>query len=137
MAVRGLPHILPKGQQLLADLTHLPTTPEAQTRYIQAARILDDFYTRLSRFYHDIFFPVVEGRQKLSSSAADALFGAELAEVAAEKPDVVGFSILTEHNLLYALVFLYLTASIFIYGAELNTVIGKLREEKAQVQPAE
>ncbi len=92
------------GQQLLADLTQLPTTPEAQARYMQAARILDDFYTRLSRFYHDILFPVAEGRQKLNDSAADAIFGAELAEVAAEKPDVVGFSILTEHNLLYALV---------------------------------
>lgn len=91
------------GQQLLADLTQLPTTLEAQARYMQAARILDDFYTRLSRFYHDILFPIVEGRQKLSESAADALFGAELAEVAAEEPDVVGFSILTEHNLLYAL----------------------------------
>ncbi len=91
------------GQQLLADLTQLPKTPEAQARYMQAARILDDFYTRLSRFYHDILFPVVEGRQKLSRQAADALFGAELTEVVAEKPDVIGFSILTEHNLLYAL----------------------------------
>ena len=91
------------GEQLLADLTHLPATPEAQTRTMQAARILDDLYTRLFRFYHDILFPVVEGRQKLSGPAADALFGAELAEVAATKPDVVGFSILTEHNLLYAL----------------------------------
>jgi membrane protein len=40
-------------------------------------------------------------------------------------------------SVMMALVFLYLTASIFIYGAELNTVVGKLREEKAQVQPAE
>ena len=39
-------------------------------------------------------------------------------------------------SVMMALVFLYLTASIFIYGAELNTVIEKLREEKAQVQPA-
>jgi membrane protein len=29
-----------------------------------------------------------------------------------------------------ALVFLYLTASIFIYGGELNAVIVKLRERK-------
>jgi hypothetical protein len=91
------------GEQLLADLTQLPATPAAQTRYMQAARILDDLYTRLSRFYHDILFPVVEGRQKLSGPAAAALFGAELAEVTATKPDVVGFSILTEHNLQYAL----------------------------------
>ncbi len=41
-------------------------------------------------------------------------------------------------SVMMALVFLYLTSSIFIYGAELNTVINKLREEKAQlVQPAE
>ena len=40
-------------------------------------------------------------------------------------------------SVMMALVFLYLTASIFIYGAELNTVIGKLREEETQVQPAE
>jgi membrane protein len=33
-------------------------------------------------------------------------------------------------SVMMALVFLYLTASIFIYGAELNTVICKLREEK-------
>ena len=33
-------------------------------------------------------------------------------------------------SVMMALVFLYLTASIFIYGAELNTVIGMLREEK-------
>ncbi len=91
------------GERLLADLTQLPATPEAQTRYMQAARILDDLYTRLARFYHDILFPVVEGRQKLSRKTADWLFGAELAEVAEGKPDVVGFSILTEHNLQYAL----------------------------------
>ena len=91
------------GEQLLADLTHLPTTPQAQIHIMQAARILDDFYTRLSRFYHEILFPVVEGRRRLSRKAADALFGTELAEVAAEKPDVVGFSVLTEHNLQYAL----------------------------------
>jgi len=91
------------GKRLLADLTQLPTTLEAQMRYMQAARILDDLYTRLSRFYHDILFPVVEGRQKLSRKTADLLFGAELAEGAAEKPDVVGFSVLTEHNLQYAL----------------------------------
>jgi membrane protein len=40
-------------------------------------------------------------------------------------------------SVMMALVFLYLTASIFIYGAELNTVICKLREETAQPQPAE
>ena len=91
------------GERLLADLTQLPTTLEAQTRYMQAARILDDLYTRLSHFYHDILFPVAEGRQKLSRKTADLLFGAELAEVAAEKPDVAGFSVLTEHNLQYAL----------------------------------
>ena len=33
-------------------------------------------------------------------------------------------------SVMMALVFLYLTASIFIYGAELNTVICKYREEK-------
>jgi membrane protein len=31
-----------------------------------------------------------------------------------------------------ALVFLYLIASIFIYGAELNTVIMELREKRAK-----
>jgi membrane protein len=40
-------------------------------------------------------------------------------------------------SVMMALVFLYLTASIFIYGAELNTVIGKWREAKAEFQPAE
>ncbi len=91
------------GARLLADLRRLPTTPEAQAEYMQAARILDDVYNRLAHFYHDILFPVVEGRQKLSRRAADALFGAELAEIAAAQPDVVGFSILAEQNLLYAL----------------------------------
>jgi len=40
-------------------------------------------------------------------------------------------------SVMMALVFLYLTASIFIYGAELNTVICKYREAKAEFQPAE
>ena len=40
-------------------------------------------------------------------------------------------------SVMMALVFLYLTASIFIYGAELNTVIAKWRETKAEFQPAE
>jgi membrane protein len=40
-------------------------------------------------------------------------------------------------SVMMALVFLYLTASIFIYGAELNTVICKWREERTRVQPAE
>ncbi len=43
-------------------------------------------------------------------------------------------------SVMMALVFLYLVASIFLYGAELNTVIGKMREdrsEKAEAQPAE
>lgn len=92
-----------RGRQILDNLSQLPTTPEAQTRYMQAAQMLDDVYNRLAAFYADILFPFVEGRQKLSHKAVDALFGAELAEVAAEKPDVAGFSILAEQNLLYAL----------------------------------
>ena len=40
-------------------------------------------------------------------------------------------------SVMMALVFLYLTASIFIYGAELNTVICKLRDETAKLEPAE
>jgi membrane protein len=40
-------------------------------------------------------------------------------------------------SVMMALVFLYLTASIFIYGAELNTVIGKWREASTELQPAE
>jgi len=40
-------------------------------------------------------------------------------------------------SVMMALVFLYLTASIFIYGAELNTVICKWRETKEELQPAE
>jgi membrane protein len=40
-------------------------------------------------------------------------------------------------SVMMALVFLYLTAMIFIYGAELNTVICKYREESLQAQPAE
>ena len=39
-------------------------------------------------------------------------------------------------SVMIALVFLYLTASIFIYGAELNTVICKWREERTRVEPA-
>ena len=39
-------------------------------------------------------------------------------------------------SVMMALVFLYLAASIFIYGAELNTVICKLRKEMAATQPA-
>jgi hypothetical protein len=91
------------GQMILADLTHLPTTPDEQNRTMQAARLLDDFYNRLAGFYHDILFPFVEGRAALSIEAQDALFGAELAQVQAEQPDLAGFSILSEQNLLYAL----------------------------------
>ncbi|RME59925.1 MAG: radical SAM protein, partial [Caldilineae bacterium] len=47
--------------------------------------------------------PFVEDRAPLPDAAVDALFGPELAQVAAEKPDLVGFSILAEQNLLYAL----------------------------------
>jgi len=91
------------GQTILNDLTRLPTTPDEQTRYMQAAQRLDDFFSRLAGFYHDILFPVVEGRARLSPQAEDALFGAELAEVETFQPDVIGFSILAEQNLLYAL----------------------------------
>jgi membrane protein len=35
-----------------------------------------------------------------------------------------------------ALVFLYFTASIFIYGGELNAIIAKLREEAAPASEA-
>ncbi len=91
------------GERILADLSRLPVTPDEQATYMQAARILDDLYNRLASFYHDILFPVAEGRRKLPRRAADAIFGAELAQVEAEQPDVVGFSILAEQNLLYAL----------------------------------
>ncbi len=91
------------GQMILADLTHLPTTLDEQNRYMQAARLLDGLYNRLAGFYHDILFPFVEGRTSLSKEAQDALFGAELARVQAEQPNLVGFSILSEQNLLYAL----------------------------------
>jgi membrane protein len=40
-------------------------------------------------------------------------------------------------SVMMALVFLYLTASIFIYGAEPNTVIEKWREASNEFQPAE
>ena len=40
-------------------------------------------------------------------------------------------------SVMMALVFLYLTAMIFIYGAELNAVIAKVQEEEVQAQPAE
>ena len=39
-------------------------------------------------------------------------------------------------SVMMALVFLYLTASIFIYGAELNTVICKHLAERSAPQPA-
>jgi len=91
------------GQQILADLTQLPVTPNDQDRYMQAARLLDDIYNRLASFYHDILFPVVEGRTTLPVEAADKLFGAELAEIESQQPDLIGFSILTEQNLLYTL----------------------------------
>jgi hypothetical protein len=91
------------GPMILADLTRLPATPDEQNRYIQAARLLDDLYNRLAGFYHDILFPFVEGRVTFSTEAQDDLFGAELAQMQAEQPDVVGFSILSEQNLLYAL----------------------------------
>ncbi|RMF01729.1 MAG: hypothetical protein D6768_09955, partial [Chloroflexi bacterium] len=91
------------GRMILDDLTRLPATPDEQHRYMQAARLLDDLYNRLAAFYTDILFPVVEGRATLSPQAEDALFGAELAQVEAEQPDLVGFSILAEQNLLYAL----------------------------------
>lgn len=92
-----------RGAQILADLSQLPVTPEAQERYMQASQRLDDLYNRLAQFYHDILFPVVEGRQKLSRKTAGALFSAELSQVTAFQPDVVGFSILAEQNLLYSL----------------------------------
>lgn len=91
------------GEMILDDLSRLPTTPKQQDRYMQAARLLDDVYNRLAGFYHDILFPFVEGRAELSTEAEDALFGAELTFVEDEQPDVVGFSILAEQNLLYAL----------------------------------
>ena len=91
------------GQMILDDLTRLPATPDEQNRTMQAARLLDDFYNRLGSFYHDLLFPFVEGRSALSQQAAGAIFGAELAEVAAFQPDIVGFSILAEQNLLYSL----------------------------------
>ncbi|RME79626.1 MAG: radical SAM protein, partial [Chloroflexi bacterium] len=91
------------GRQILADLTRLPTTPDAQARYMQAAQLLDDVYNRLAEFYHGLLFPVVEGRLRLSRPAAQEIFGAELAQIEAFQPDLVGFSILAEQNLLYAL----------------------------------
>ncbi len=91
------------GPMILADLSCLPTTPTEQNRYMQAARLLDDFYNQLAGFYHDILFPFVEGRTSLPTEVQNALFGAELAQVQSEQPDLIGFSILSEQNLLYAL----------------------------------
>ncbi len=91
------------GQALLKALTRLPQTPAGQDAYMQAAQSLDELYNRLAHLYHDLLFPFVEGRQSLSEAAVNDIFGAELADIEAEQPDVVGFSILTEQNLLYAL----------------------------------
>ncbi len=88
---------------MLNAVTHLPQTPAEQDTYMQAAQSLDELYNRLAQLYHDLLLPWVEGRQSPAAAAIDDIFGAELADIQAEQPDVVGFSILAEQNLLYAL----------------------------------
>jgi hypothetical protein len=91
------------GEMILADLTRTPSTAHEQDRYIQAARLLDGVFSHLASFYTDLLFSVVERRTSLSDEASDAIFGAELARIGSDQPDLVGFSILSEQNLSYSL----------------------------------
>ena len=91
------------GPMILDDLCRIPQSAHEQERTMQAARLLDGIYNNLAGFYHDVLFPYVEQRSPLTDEAVDALFGAELAQVQAEQPQLVGFSILSEQNLLYSL----------------------------------
>ncbi len=91
------------GPIILDDLCRIPQNAHEQERYMQAARLLNSIYNNLASLYHDILFPFVEQRLDLADDAVDALFEVELAQVQAEQPALVGFSILSEQNLLYSL----------------------------------
>lgn len=92
-----------RGHAIRNAITHLPQTPAEQDTYMQAAQSLDQLYSRLTQQYHDLLLPWVEGRQSLTDVAINDIFGAELAAIQTENFDMIGFSILAEQNLLYAL----------------------------------
>ncbi len=92
-----------RGAGIWQALTHMPQNETEEITYMQAAKSLDDIFNTLGSVYNDILFPFIEQRVDLSDAAVERLFAAELAEVETEAPDMIGFSILSEHNLLYAL----------------------------------
>lgn len=92
-----------RGQALWDALTRFPQDEAEQMDYMRAAKGLDDIFNALGAAYNEILLPFIEQRMNLDDAAIERLFSAELAQVEAEAPDMIGFSILSEHNLLYAL----------------------------------
>jgi radical SAM superfamily enzyme YgiQ (UPF0313 family) len=92
-----------RGRQMWEDLTTMPRDRRSAFRYMSAAKLFESFYGELRKYYGTLLGPWVERRSDLDSSFVERLFDSELARVTAAQPDVVGLSVLSEQNLLYAL----------------------------------
>jgi hypothetical protein len=91
-----------QGQEIWGCLTRIPATEAEANDYMTAARLLDDFYRTLATFYYGLLVPLVESKADLPASVIDRLFAAELNQIEAERPDLLGFSVMAEQNLLYS-----------------------------------
>jgi|GEM_PF-3543350 radical SAM superfamily enzyme YgiQ (UPF0313 family) len=102
---RLCPHLLVEeghGRRLWEALTHLPRSHQERIQYMEGVRRLDFIFSVLAAFYHRLLRPYVEDRAKLAPEFLETLFFYELSEISKEQPDIVGFSILAEQNLIYA-----------------------------------
>jgi hypothetical protein len=113
------------GQRLAEGLRIIPSSREEEEEYINAAIKFQGLYNSLRYCYNALLRSYIEGRRSLPNILLEGLFQEELAFIKAEKPDIVGFSVLGEQNLLPALAlgkFLYqeLALPIALGGAMLS-----------------
>ena len=92
-----------EGEAIWRGLTTTPTSAKEVEDYIVAAKRFDGIYADLRSYYQRLLTPFVEGREMFSDAELELIFADELAEVAEFSPNVVGFSLLSEANLLYSL----------------------------------
>ena len=91
------------GERVWRDLTALPSDDDKRDDYMTASLRFDELFQSLAAAYRAILTPWIEDKRSLERAEIDILFSAELAKIESEEPDVLGLSILTEHNLLYSL----------------------------------
>lgn len=94
-----------RGAAIWRDLTSLPEGRAAATQYMRAAQEFDGVFQALVGFHRGLLLPYVEQRVDLDEATLEGLFSEPLADVAAHRAEVIGLSVLSEQNLLWALAF--------------------------------